>query len=150
LNERLAEFAEQERQAIERKQGTGGGDASASTLLPNDQFALDFPTAIRIRPLDSLKKELKGTDFADHQSFVTSAFSKPSPTLPKFDGHTIYHDTQGGSGGGFTVFGVMVGGDRFLIAHGGHSSKKGVDYTINWCCDSTVPGWTTKDISYGK
>lgn len=122
--------------------------AQAPQLGPADQFAADHPDAIRIRPMDSLKKILKGTDFESHQSFVTSAFSAPSPRLPRFDGHTVYHDTQGGGGGGFTVFGVIVGGDQFLIAHGRHKRDDADAYKLNWSCDPTVAGWDGAEVRY--
>lgn len=121
---------------------------STTKLSVEDKFAQDYPNAIRIRPMDSVKTALKGTAFASHMSFVSSTFSKPSPNLPRFDGHTVYHDTQGGSGGGFTIFGVIVGSDKFLIAHGRHSSVKGVDYQINWVCASKVAGWDGNSVSF--
>ncbi|MGE3511900.1 MAG: DUF4157 domain-containing protein [Vicinamibacterales bacterium] len=122
--------------------------AQPPQLGPADQFAADHPDAIRIRPMDSLKKVLKGTDFESHQSFVTSAFNAPSPRLPRFDGHTVYHDTQGGGGGGFTVFGVIVGGDQFLIGHGRHKRDDADAYKLNWSCDQTVAGWDGAEVRY--
>jgi hypothetical protein len=113
----------------------------------SDAFADKYPHAIRIKPLDSLKDALKGTIFLDHQKFVTSTFKAQSKNMPKFDGNVIYHDTQGGGGGGFTIFGVIVGDDRFLIAHGGHTKNIG-EYFINWCCKDGVTGWEGNNVSY--
>ncbi|WP_445946282.1 hypothetical protein [Shewanella sp.] len=122
--------------------------ATVKALSPEDQFAKEYPNAIRIGAMDSVKNAVKGTPFEDHQSFISSTFQKPSPNLPKFNGHTVYHDTQGGSGGGFTIFGVLVGNDKFLIAHGHHSSVKGVDYALDWVC-ANVTGWNKGSVSFG-
>lgn len=108
-------------------------------------FARSHPKAIWIPPGESIKKCLRGTPFQTHQNFVTGAFQKQSPTLPRCDGHILYHDTQGGTQGGFTVFGIIIGDHQFVIAYGKHSrtssGKKTTDqYKIEWSAVSGVWG----------
>lgn len=86
-------------------------------------FNKKFPLAVWLQPRDIVKNKIKGTVFEDHLTFISSTFKKESPSLPKFDNKTVYHDTQGGKGGGFTIFGVLINGHRFLVASGGHASQ---------------------------
>jgi hypothetical protein len=158
LDEAEAESVQRE---IEEAQASGKAAATkkatptpvtvAPILSAEDQFAAQFPGAVRIGPMDGIKKVLdahpNGHQFSDNQNFISSAFKLPSPTLTRFEGQTVYHDTQGGGGGGFTIFGVKVGNDRFLIAHGHH---KGKGYEVDWSCVPDTHRWAAgADVGYG-
>ncbi len=137
--------------AADRKRTPAPLGPPTGRLAPADQFEADFPEAVHFKPLDGIKAVLSrhpnGSEFEDHQNFISSTFKTPSASLPRFAGQTVYHDTQGGSGGGFAIFGVMIGDDRFLVAHGHH---KGAGYQIDWSCVPGDPVWGIgNDIGYG-
>ena len=149
--QREIEEAEASGKAAATKKATPPPVTLAPVLSPEDQFAAQFPGAVRIAPMDGIKKVLdahpNGHQFSNNQNFISSAFKLPSPTLTRFEGQTVYHDTQGGGGGGFTIFGVKVGNDRFLIAHGHH---KGKGYEVDWSCAPDTHRWGRgADVGYG-
>ena len=146
------DFSNQDQRAVDRyinklssKAHLKSSSASSPILSEADIFASKYPDAVRIGPLDSIVTALRGTQFADNQNFVSSTFRRQSPTLPRFDTHTMYHDTQGGGGGGVTIFGVIVGTDRFLVARGHHTADY---YTIDWVCANNVVGWDTRRVAF--
>lgn len=149
---------QQEIAAIEAQRLQGDAQRQAPVLPPApvpalsaaDRFAADFPEAVRIRPLDTLEVILgqpNGDQFDGAATFISSTFKKQPRNLTPFEGLPVFHDTKGGGQGGFTIFGVQVGDDRFLIAHGRH---RGNAYLIDWSCAGGAHRWAEgQEVGFG-